>query len=129
VPSLELKDRYQYAVLWAFAGYDASGEVVVDDPVEVRVRWEEQSTDPRRGQILGPDGNLVTLLSTVVVDRRIEVGSLMWKGRLRDYNANVETQVREVVLYSEIPDLKNRNTRREVGLGFYKGTVPDGGGE
>ncbi len=125
MPPIEVVERNQTAILWRFAGYDSSGESVVEDPVEVRVRWEDVRTDPRRGQMVGPDGNLISLIAEVVVDREITVGSLMWKGRLRDYNANFETQVREVVLYSETPDVKGRVSRREVGLGFYKGSVPE----
>lgn len=112
MPAPEVSDLWQTAVLWPAIGYDSYGVVTVDDPVEIACRWitGQQVED-------GPD-------ALAVVDQAIAVGGRMWLGALADWygtgSAGDETEVMEVASYKETPDIKDRVSRREVGLRYYK---------
>lgn len=116
--SLETTARHQKAVLWAFNSYDNYGDVKVDAAVQITVRW-------RTGQkeALDADGNTIALDSTVVVDQVIAVGSIMWLGALKDL-PDTPTNLRQVVDYKGIPDIKGRNFRRVVSLMKYSNELP-----
>ena len=101
--------RHQKAVLWAATGYDEYSDIEVSAGVEIDVRWEWGKRDG-----LDAQGNTITIEATVVVDRKIAVGSKMWLGKLAAYETG-ET-VLYVVNYDEIPDLKGRKYRRVVSL-------------
>lgn len=127
MPSLESMDRYQDAVLWPVAGEDLYGEALAGDPVPLKVRW----TWARRN-MTGPDGDNVAVDAVVVVDRRIDVDSLMWLGGVLDLPpgtdwAGESEEVLRVVAYEETVDLKGRagNTYREVGLARHKDALDE----
>lgn len=117
---LETMDRTQKAVLWAKSTtVDDYGQPTVSSPVEITVRWNTQQADA-----LDSQGRPITLDASVVVDREIEIGSQMWEGELADWlgtgSGGTDSEVMEVVTYSEAKDLKGRYTRREVGLKRFR---------
>jgi len=112
MPQIETDLLNQKAVLWAFSGYDASGEPTVSAAVEVNVRWN----DGRSG---GSDPLLqsINVDATAVVDREVAVGSVMWLGTLAAYNSeDPAPTIMQVVGYKATPDVKGRNYRRTVTL-------------
>lgn len=125
MPPLVTRHRHEAAVLWPAGIYpDESGSPTVGNPIEIRVRWEERQQDvddPLRGTI--------RLDAVVVVDREIAEGSRMWRGCLSAWpatNATVrDSELMEVVRYSETPDLKGRNRRRVVGLRRSRRNLPE----
>ena len=116
MPQLETYDLKQKAVLWPVqVFYDGYGEPQVGEPEEITCRWltgRQEDMDSR--------GNNVNLEAVVVVDRKIDPGSRMWRGTLSEFlgtgSAEGQTEMMTVVKYDETPDLKNRHFYREVGL-------------
>lgn len=127
MPAIEYVDTPQIAILWPCSGVDAYGkpQIDVNNPIELSVRWERSNEE-----ILDPDGNTIKLDASVVVDRKIRVGSLMWLGELDDWvgtgsgSGQLDTELMEVVGYKNIPDLKGRTSWEEVGLIRYKNQLP-----
>jgi hypothetical protein len=87
--------------------------------VAIKTRWETKNKE-----VLDSIGNTIGIESTVVVDREIPVGSILWKGKLIDIPAT-PTDLRQVVTYNETPDIKNRYVRRIVGLVKYSNELPN----
>lgn len=127
MPRIELAILRQTAVLWPKAGIDSYGQPIVKDtPCEIRCRWEETRTES-----LDPDGNTIMLDASVYVDRRIEVGSILWLGLLEEWQGSTNatdrvtpSRLMEVKTYKEIPDDKGRSSKKWVGLVRYKDTLP-----
>lgn len=118
MPALETVDLHQKAVLWAKNGTNRYGEVKVDAATEIDVRWE---TTER--QVIGPNGSPISLDSVAYVDQDITVGSIMWLGELTDV-PTPPTNLREVVDFKSVPDIRNKKTRRRVFLTKYSSTLP-----
>lgn len=110
--------RHQKAVLWAANGFDNYGEPKVHGPVEIAVRWEEEGQEA-----LDAQGNNIAIDASVVVDREIPVGSIMWLGRLRDV-ADPPVNLNQVVSFNKIPDVKGRTFRRTALLIRYSDALP-----
>lgn len=129
MPALEEMDRLQDALLWPITGKDQFGQPTHDFSsgavVQLKVRWVN-----KRRLASDPQGNPITVDATVITNRAIEVGSLMWKGKLSDTPGTSETpesKIMVVVGYDDTPDIKNRFTRREVYLQYWKKTLDSGG--
>lgn len=123
MPGLEVASLHQKAVLWAAAApsereYDSYGERKVNNPVELKVRWEEGLTEA-----IDPNGQTVALDAVVVVDRDVEVGSIMWEGELGTQEST-PVNLKEVVSFSKIPDIKGRKFRRVCGLRRFSDELP-----
>ncbi len=118
MPAPELADRKQKAVLWAASGVGDYGEHKVTAATQLNVRWEE-----KRREAVGALGNSIAIDATVVVDREVAVGSIMWLGK-KDDLATPPVDLKEVVDYQEIPDVKNRKRRRVVLLVRYSNELP-----
>lgn len=124
MPPPELDGRHQKCVLWAKSSEDSMGEVKVSKPTEIDVRWNDthrETTDA--------DGNTVLADATVVVDRDIEVGSLMKLAKLKDISnarttgAGISGLV-QVVRFNKTPDVKGRFYYRECFLQRFKDVLP-----
>lgn len=118
MPPLETMGRGQDAVLWPAAGEDRFGEVLLGDPVPVRVKW-----DWTRRVMRGPDGNPVVVDAVAVCDRRVEVGSLLRLGSIDDLPPGTDlsaevSEAMQVVAYEETGAVKYRpaHVYRELGL-------------
>ena len=110
--------RRQKAVYWALHDWDRTGRPTVEEPEELDVRWEKGLS-----QEVTPNVNPEIVESTVWVNQAIELGSVFWKGALIDL-PDSPTNLREVVDYQEIPDVKGRIYERVVLLGKYMDTLP-----
>lgn len=125
MPSIERRERFQKAVLWEKTdGFDDYGRPRVSSPVQIHVRWKYV-----RKQSVNKEGVPIAVDATVVVDRYIPEGSILWLGELIDWvgtgsNDN-ENQLMEVLTFHNTPDIRNRHTRRTVDLAFYKSVLPD----
>ena len=119
MPAMERSGRLQKALLWNLIGYDPEGENVVStDPIEIDVR-----SDLRKGT-----GGSGAIRSSLVVDRAIEVGSIVKLDNLENWagtgSGGVEGDYLKVTSYSEAKDVKAREIRRSVELELYRGTPP-----
>lgn len=127
MPPLETMDLKQRAVVWPLVGTDRYGEPTVSDtPREVPVRW----TWTRR-EMTDPQGNTIVVDAQAVVNEDIKVGSLMWLSTLDDLPAGTgwslsefDEELMRVVTTSKGTDLKNRFTRRTLGLSRFRDTLP-----
>lgn len=117
---MESDDLYQKALLWAANGVNDYGQYKVDAKVEIDVRWQEE-----RRQGINAQGDPIAIEATVVVDREIAVGSVMWQGSEEDLVTNPPTGLKQVLSYRKIPDIKSRSFRRVVILGKLSDTLPD----
>ena len=119
MPSQETTSRHQKAVYWEANGFDDNGEPKVDAAVDLVVRWEQ-----KRGEALNAQGNTIASDATVVVNRDIVVGSIMWLGILDDV-ASPPVDLWQVIDFSRIPDVKGRVDRRVVLLMRYSNELPE----
>lgn len=129
MPYPELSYRRQKAVLLAatdpndYPEANDYGETKVDttDPVEIKVRWVQT-----KREAIDPQGNVIAIDATVIVDREVVVGSKLWLGPLADYygTGGDDVEFVEVVSVARTPDLKNRAIRRELGVRRFRGTLP-----
>lgn len=124
MPAFETMDRYQVAVLWPKTGTNRNGQPIVSPtPVQIRVRWDDQQAER-----LDPQGNTIRIDATVVVDREIEVGSIMYKGSISDFAGTGSDEepagLMLVKSYDETPDIKKRFKRRVVTLMRYTDSLP-----
>lgn len=136
MPSFETAWRRQKALLWEIpegpAGYDNYGQpkrAVLSE--ELKVRWVNGQS-----QVVDPQGNTITVDATVITNRAVGVGSVMWQGSLEDLAAELpgtgtgtdllpSSGVMEVVAYSPTHDIKGRNIRHVLGLKFYRDSMPE----
>lgn len=124
MPPIETAFRCQTAVLWEADGYDDYGSPKVLAPVELNVRWEEVQTEA-----LDAKGNTIAIDAVVVVDRVIAEGSIMWQGKLDDIPGTTgiptDGNLKQVIKYSDIPDIKARYCRRLVYLMRWSDVLPN----
>jgi hypothetical protein len=126
MPPFETMDRHQSALYWAATGRSGrDGQPIVSAPVELTVRWA--GPQPDQTERMTPEGNTVAVHATVVLDQPVTVGGIMWQGGFADLpgTASVpEGDLMQVISYSETPDLKNRNFRREATLMRFRDSLP-----
>ena len=117
MPPIETSSRLQKAVLWEASGTDDyAGKV--NAAVELDVRWEYTEREVTDAQ-----GNQVAITATVIVDRDVAVGSIMWLGTLAAV-PTPKVDLHCVVSFTKTPDIKNREYRRELSLARYNDTLP-----
>jgi len=116
--SLETSSLHQDATLWTLAGFDEYGEVTINAAVDIRVRWEHVSQT-----ILTAEDSPVRVDAEVWVDREIEVGSIIRRGKKASVPTPA-TSVYRVDEYLEIPDLRAKNTEKRVLVTRFKESLP-----
>ncbi len=118
---------HQRAVLWPRLATDAEGQSTFDDPQEIPVRWES-----RRRAALDPQGNTIILEADVDVSCIVEPFSLLWLGRLRDWENALEygevSNLMEVISTDDTPDINGstRDVSRTLSVAHYRGVPPTG---
>lgn len=113
MPPMETVNLYELAVLWEPTGLDQFGQptvAVAASGVEICVRWEEKLNEE-----VGPESTPVSTPDVVFVDRVIAIGSQIRRGAKADLPSTLD-ELREVIDYSEIPDVKGRNRQRTITL-------------
>lgn len=118
--SYQTKNLKQKAVYWAATSTNNNfGDPKLSAPVEIDSRWEFTN-----GEITDENGNTIGYEGKVAVDREIAVNSILWKGEQRDLSSP-PTNLKSVVAYKEIPDLKGRRFRRIAYVIRHNNTLPD----
>lgn len=118
MPSIETADLKQNAVLWMadLTGYaDDAGNARITTPIDIRVRWEASKGEGEKRK------------ARVVVDREITKGSILWLGKMIDL-PNPPTKpsdLMQVIAYSTIPDVNNRQQRKLVDLVLLGSQLPE----
>lgn len=116
---IESTSRRQDATLWP-AGTESTSisrkKVLAN--IAIKVRWEDKKQDA-----LDASGETIKVDALAVVDRDIAIGSLMWLGKRANWTA-ATGDLKEVVSFSKIPNLKGTRFRRVVGLIRYSDDLP-----
>jgi hypothetical protein len=118
MPGVETFDCIDYAVLWEVLDYDNYAVVKVAEPVEILVRWVDTETDSNDAE-----GNKLTISAEVSAKQVIPVQSVMWHGRLADV-PDPPTNLLQVKMAKDTPDVKGRNRRYTFSLTKYKDKLP-----
>ena len=119
MPAVEITGLKQKAVLWRLAGYSSDGNPTVYDPEEINTRWDDGDS-----QILGKDGSPISINASIMVEGEIDLGSLLWKGKLADLPASPSPLV-EVMGLEVVPDIKIRKYQRTLSCSRYGKPLPD----
>lgn len=116
---IESMSLRQDATLWA-AGTESTsiGRKKVLANTAIKVRWEESEQDA-----LDAEGETIRVDALAVVDQDIAIGSLMWLGKRANWTV-ATGELKEVVTFSKIPNLKGTRFRRTVGLIRYSNDLP-----
>lgn len=118
MPTPEDDLRYDKAVVWMANGLDVDGRRRVDQPVELRVRWNANSHEGTDSE-----GNLVRMDGAMTVRQDVPVGSLVWLGALDDLPSPL-VDLKRVADFGSGPDLKRRYYRRVCHLTRYGDALP-----
>lgn len=107
------------ATVWpVLSGITDDGSDRVGRKYEIDTRWE-------KGRAHGARQFQTNQQATgrVFVDRELPVGSILWRGKVKD--ATVEPSGLYIVTsYYETNDVKGRDTRRVVTIAKYKNKLP-----
>lgn len=96
--------RIQTAVYWAPTGaFTQYGVPVLDDPIEISCRWEDQSVET-----IAPDGTTKMSVALVYPDRDVEVAGVLMLGDLESstdlINPKENDGAEEIIRFDKLPD-------------------------
>lgn len=122
MPPLESLDLYDRAVLMEYIRQDDYGQPLVREAEEIDCQWEDTESESRDAK-----GNVITIDATVVVNREIPVGSIIWQGEIVDWlgtgsGGGSDPVLMRVASVSAIHDIKARFYRRVLYLQRFRGT-------
>ena len=123
MPAPEHDNRRQKAILWTRKGVNRQGQVTLNDPVEIMVRWKWV-----KREVLDKQGNTVAIDAEVVTVETVPIGSVMWLGELNDLPGTAEVpeeDTMQVVSAPTTPDIKGRFIQRTLMLMRIKDTMPE----
>ncbi len=123
MPAPEHDNRRQKALLWTRKGVNRQGQVTLNDPVEIIVRWKYV-----KREMVDRQGNTVAIDAEVVTVEDVPIGSVMWLGGLADLpgTANVPEQDTMMVISAPwTPDIKGRFKMKTLMLMRIKDTMPE----
>ena len=124
MPVIEVMNLFRKAVLWTKSGVNDYGVATVEiDPIEINSRWETAPTESGAS-----DNEVQSSQSSVIVDRDIEVGSVIWLGTLADLPAP-ESQLMQVMSFTKVPDIKCRKFHRSVMVKRFTDSLPQQQGQ
>lgn len=126
MPPLETMDRHQTAQCWLKIGTDRQGRMLVaDEPIELTVRWID-----KQREALNAKNERIAVDVTVVTDRRIETGSIMWLGDQDEFGTGTgtddypQTNLVQVMAMDVTTSLCNKYTRYEALCVRYNNLLP-----
>lgn len=124
MPDQETAFRNDKVLYWEKSTPDRFGQSKVSAYDELDVRWDDQAKLGRDAQ-----GNKVQLDSTIIAAQRMLVGSIVLHETAAYYvGTGSETdplELYEVLTENVTPDIKNRASAYVIGLGRYKGDLPE----
>lgn len=111
----------QRAVYWPPSGQsDAFGRPIQADPIEIKCRWEDNTTEAFDGH-----GRQIIITSQVYTDRDVIPGGLMKFGLLADVtnpgDPFANPDVSEIKKFDKTPNLRNTKFLRIAHLGLFGG--------
>lgn len=126
MPPLETADRWQKAQYWARIGVDRNGRVLVaDEPTELDVRWVN-----KRREALNAKNERISVDVTIVTDRDLKIGSILWQGERDDWGTGTgtddfpQTDLVQVMAMDHTTSICNKYTRYEALCVRYTNLLP-----
>ena len=119
MPNPETDSLTQKAVWWEVTGKDRFNNPTLSAAVEINTRWEIGNKET-----IDPSNTTVAIDSTVILDRDVSVGDILRLGAEVDLPTPID-DLREVVDFRKVPDVKGRNFRRKALLIKHSGTLPN----
>lgn len=120
MPDVTVINLRQKAVLWPIPGRDRYGQPELGTAQEISCRWEGQTSASISDQG-SPHNRSVTVHTAIAVD----LGSLMWLGRLVDLpTSDYEEDLYEVVSFQKTPDIKGKHPKYTLSLQKYRASLP-----
>lgn len=145
MPAPEHDNRRQKAVLWTRKGVNRQGQLKLNSPAEIIVRWKWV-----KREIVDRQGNTVAIDAEVVTVQDIPVGSVLWLGSVDDLPGGAPSwsdawgdswsdawgseeaggglpteDVMQVITAPTTPDIKGRFKMRTLMLMRMKDTMPE----
>lgn len=126
MPPLETADRHQTAQYWPRIGVDRNGMVLVADvPTELKVRWVN-----KRREALNAKNERIAVDVTIVADRDLAIGSILWLGEQDDFGTGTgtssypNTDLVQVMAMDHTTSICNKFTRYEALCLRYTNLLP-----
>lgn len=123
MPSPERDGLIHKAVLWPFLRTDVQGEPVVGPGVEVDSRWLWGVSIG-----LGPEGESISNDVTIKIDQYVTVGSIMWQGTLKEWNAlppgSTDTWLVQVNSERIVEDIRGEEVGYKLGASRFRDSLP-----
>ena len=119
MPPIEESDFVEDIVVWERTGFNRENEPVLDSPVERCARW----VDTHR-LVTGPDGTPIELTAQLAFSQKIPTRSVVWRGKLEDWDATEEQELHEIVSRSHAKDIDGKINRYEYNVTRFRGTLP-----
>lgn len=116
--SVEIFDCVDYMVLFEASGIDNYGVVKINEPVEIRGRWNDDVRDGNDSQ-----GNKVSFSIRISALRDIPLQSILWHGKLVDLPAS-PTNLCQVKANTGGLDVHGLAERFEFGLVRFSDALP-----
>jgi len=108
----------QWAVYWSLSSteVDAYGQPTYGTYVEIRCRWQAHNEE-----VLNEQGVLKTSKAKVYVASDVDVGGVLWQGRLVDVPTSTTEPKKnadafEIIRFDKMPDLKCKQFLRTAYL-------------
>jgi hypothetical protein len=112
MPSPEVANLKQHAVLWAASGRGDYGNRTLAAAVEIHVRWESTKTEGG-----DPRSEAAAKSVTCHTDQSVAVGSELWLGRLSALVGTASPgDVHVVTAVTAVPDVKGKKTKYTLTL-------------
>lgn len=123
MPGLETDDLNEFAVLLRSGSYDRHGQIgVTDVPEEIKCRWVENVVSEPMSS-----GDVAGVTATVYLDQDIDLSSVLWHGRKRDFPRDWQREANglmEVANFHSLKDVQGKETRRWVDLTRFRDALP-----
>lgn len=106
-------------VLWTSTGrYDSLGKQLLNSPIEINVRWEDNTME-----FATLHATQTQCAAVMMVSRDIPYGSIVWRGRLADLPAT-PTPLYQVSTRITAPDFKSKYSQRDIMLVEFPDVLP-----
>lgn len=118
MPAPETNDLLDPAILWRYSSKDDYNRPINRPYEEVMINFSlkrRQSTDAK--------GSVISYDATATTGETYPIDSILWIGELKDMPES-PTPLYQVKGYSEMSDVKNRETKYKADLVRYTDTLP-----
>ncbi len=110
----------QQGIYWSLAGTDADGQPTWNDPIQIKVRWED-----KLHEVGDKEGERQEPMGRVYVDRDVTIGSYLLLGEITS-SLNSDPRAAgayRIAAFEQLPNIRATETLRTAFLAFQKGSM------